>query len=172
MTTIEKKSYQLFLIMEKRRLFMFTGYVETPIGFIEVKANQSSLLSVLFVEEKLQNHENDIVTHFTQEIEAYFKGQLTNFTFPSLNGTHFQCQVWSELAHIPYSETNTYSEIAHTIQKEKAVRAVGTAIGKNNFAIVIPCHRVIGKNGALTGYAWGTWRKEWLLTHEKNHSQL
>lgn len=151
---------------------MFTGYVESPIGFIEVKATQSSLLSVLFVEEQQPSNENDIVKHFKQQIAAYFKGQLTYFTFPQLNGTPFQLQVWSELTHIPYGETSTYSEIAHVIQREKAVRAVGTAIGKNKLALVIPCHRVIGKNGALTGFAWETWRKEWLLAHEKNHSQL
>ena len=65
----------------------------------------------------------------------------------------------------------SYSEIAHRIQKQKAVRAVGTAIGKNKLALIVPCHRVVGKNGALSGFAWGSWRKEWLLEHEKNHSQ-
>lgn len=149
---------------------MFTGYIDSPIGIIEVKASDLMLLSVLFVDEKQPSVENDIVKHFTQEIDAYFKGQLTNFTRPLVKGTPFQLQVWDELAQIPYGETSTYSQISQMIQREKAFRAVGTAIGKNKLALVIPCHRVVGKNGSIAGFTWETWRKEWLLSHEKGLS--
>ncbi|WP_019415702.1 methylated-DNA--[protein]-cysteine S-methyltransferase [Paenisporosarcina sp. TG20] len=149
---------------------MFTGYIDSAIGIIEVKASNLTLLSVLFVEEKQPSVENNIVKHFTQEIDAYFKGHLTNFTLPLIKGTPFQLQVWDELTQIPYGETSTYSQISQKIQREKAFRAVGTAIGKNKLALVIPCHRVVGKNGEIAGFAWGTWRKEWLLSHEKGLS--
>ncbi len=151
---------------------MFIGYVSSPIGLIEIKASHSALVSVQFVEAQQISSENGIVQHFMNEIEAYFKGQLTQFTSPELTGTPFQHQVWDYLTHIPYGETSTYSQVAQMIQRERAVRAVGTAIGKNKLALVVPCHRIVGKNGDISGFAWGTWRKEWLLAHEKNHSQL
>ena len=150
---------------------MYRGYTESPIGLIEVTASEHELVSVLFVDEKQQSHENEIIHHFLHEIDAYFQGDLKQFTTPPMNGTAFQSGVWTELIHIPYGNRISYSEIAHRIQKQKAVRAVVTAIGKNKLALIVPCHRVVSKNGALSGFAWGSWRKEWLLEHEKNHSQ-
>ena len=150
---------------------MFRGYTNSPIGLIEITATDTELVSVLFVDEKQQSKKNEIINHFLHEIDAYFKGDLKQFTMPPMNGTAFQSDVWNELIHIPYGDRISYSEIAHRIQKQKAVRAVGTAIGKNKLALIVPCHRVVGKNGALSGFAWGSWRKEWLLEHEKNHSQ-
>ncbi|MGE6487144.1 methylated-DNA--[protein]-cysteine S-methyltransferase [Paenisporosarcina sp. NPDC076898] len=150
---------------------MYRGYTESPIGLIEVTATEIELVSVLFVDEKQQSHENEIIHHFLYEIDAYFKGDLKQFTIPPMNGTAFQSGVWNELIRIPYGDRLSYSEIAHRIQKQKAVRAVGTAIGKNKYALIVPCHRVFSKNGSLSGFAWGSWRKEWLLEHEKNHSQ-
>ena len=102
------------------------------------------------------------------QLDEYFKGKRHEFTFPyQLEGTSFQKMVWNALNEIPYSKTWSYKEIALSIGNEKAVRAVGSANGKNKLSIVIPCHRVIGSNGTLTGYAGGLWRKEWLLHHER-----
>jgi len=102
-------------------------------------------------------------------LDEYFKGQRFTFTFPySVEGTNFQKQVWQALTKIGYAEIGTYKTIALSINNEKAIRAVGNANGKNKLSIVIPCHRIIGSNGTLTGYAGGLWRKEWLLQHEKS----
>lgn len=151
---------------------MYKGYFESPIGLIEVSADDTRLLSVIFAEEKGTANENDYVKDGLHQLSRYFKGEMEGLHSPSLEtGTPFQQTVWTALTQIPFGTTHTYSEIAQQLQKETAVRAVGNAIGKNRLAILVPCHRVIGKNGALTGFAWGTWRKEWLLSHEKNHSQ-
>lgn len=171
MPTIEKHTELKLFIIGLGGVHMYRGYLNSPIGLIEVIATQEDLISVLFVEEQKHSHENEIVKHFLHEIDSYFKGQLTHFTIPSLNGTIFQSEVWNELIHIPYGKRSSYSEIAHQINRQKAVRAVGSAIGKNKLALIVPCHRVVGKNGSLSGFAWETWRKEWLLEHEKNHSQ-
>lgn len=102
-----------------------------------------------------------------EELESYFKNKRGAFTVPyKMRGTFFQMDVWEALKEIPWGSTCSYSDIAQKIGKPKAVRAVGTAIGKNPFSILIPCHRVVGKGG-LGGYAWGLERKQWLLEHEK-----
>ncbi|MFX3673069.1 MAG: methylated-DNA--[protein]-cysteine S-methyltransferase [Paenisporosarcina sp.] len=150
---------------------MFRGYYESPIGFIEVLADDENVHSVLFVEEINNSNENHIVKQILLQLDFYFKGNLNEFDSPSMSsGTPFQQTVWTALTEIPFGTTTTYSDIAHLLNNEKAVRAVGTAIGKNKLAILVPCHRVVRKNGSMTGFAWGTWRKEWLLQHEKNHS--
>lgn len=111
-----------------------------------------------------QNHHLDLLT---QELTAYFMGKLTEFSVKvSTHGTVFQNAVWSALQTIPYGQTKSYGEIAKLIRNPDSVRAVGAANGNNRIAIIIPCHRVIGSNGKLTGYAGGLWRKEWLLKHE------
>ena len=151
---------------------MYRGYYESPIGLIEVTADDTRLLSVIFVEEKQTTNENNCVKEGLLQLSRYFKGEMTDLHSSSLaTGTPFQHTVWKALTQIPFGTTYTYSEIAQQLQKESAVRAVGNAIGKTRFAILVPCHRVLGKNGTMTGFAWGTWRKEWLLAHEKNHSQ-
>lgn len=151
---------------------MFRGYYDSPIGLMEVSADASRVLSVLFVEERETSNENDIVKEILLQLESYFRGETKEFNSISISsGTPFQQTVWTALTQVPFGTTNTYSDIAQQLQKESAVRAVGTAIGKNRLAILVPCHRVLGKNGSMTGFAWGTWRKEWLLSHEKNHSQ-
>lgn len=152
---------------------MFRGYYESPIGLIEVTADDKTVHSVLFVEEKNSFNENHIVQQLLLQLDTYFKGDIKNFHSASFSaGTPFQHSVWRALTQIPFGTTTSYSEIAHQLNNEKAVRAVSSAIGKNKLAIVVPCHRVVGKNGAMAGFAWGTWRKEWLIQHEKNHSQL
>ncbi|HVB74951.1 MAG TPA: methylated-DNA--[protein]-cysteine S-methyltransferase [Ktedonobacteraceae bacterium] len=104
----------------------------------------------------------------TDELERYFAGEPVQFTCPlDLHGTPFQLMVWNALTRIPYGETRSYAEIAGEIGHPKAVRAVGAANGANPVAIVVPCHRVIGSNGSLTGYGGGLPTKAWLLALEK-----
>jgi len=109
--------------------------------------------------EKLQN-----------EVTAYFSGELNQFLVPlDVRGTDFQLEVWQELVKVPYGKIRSYNEIAKAINRPSAVRAVGNANGDNNIAIIIPCHRVIGNNGDLTGYGGGLWRKKKLLDLEKRY---
>lgn len=120
-----------------------------------------------FPNGELISSENQLINNKVQ-LENYFKGEIEHFSIPlELKGTSFQKVVWRALQQIPYGKTTTYSHIAKQIGKEKAVRAVGTAIGANPIPIIIPCHRVIGKNGNLTGYRGGLEMKEFLLRLEK-----
>ena len=105
-----------------------------------------------------------------RQIAEYFAGMRRTFDVPlHAPGTEFQQRVWAALREIPFGEIRSYGEIAASIGEPKAVRAVGTANGMNRLAIMIPCHRVIGADGALTGYGGGLWRKDWLLKHETEH---
>jgi len=106
----------------------------------------------------------------TEQLESYFLGTLREFEIPlDPVGSEFQTKVWSELSRIPFAETRTYGEIARAVGQPRAARAVGLANNHNPIAIVIPCHRVIGANGSLTGYGGGMNRKRWLLEHEDRH---
>nr|MBP6335693.1 methylated-DNA--[protein]-cysteine S-methyltransferase [Bacteroidia bacterium] len=101
------------------------------------------------------------------QLSAFFEGNLTAFSVPvRQEGTVFQQKVWAELLKIPYGKTISYLELSKRMGDVKAIRAVGTSNGKNKIAIIVPCHRVIGTNGTLTGYAGGLGRKQWLLEHE------
>ena len=103
-----------------------------------------------------------------RQLDAYFAGKLTNFDLPlAPPGTAFQRRVWHELCRIPFGQTISYGEQARRVGKKGAARAVGAANGRNPIAIIVPCHRVIGANGTLTGYGGGLDRKEWLLRHER-----
>ncbi len=112
--------------------------------------------------------DGEALAPFLAEFEAYFAGRLQRFTLPlAARGTAFQHAVWQALCDIPYGETRSYGDIARTIGKPNAVRAVGAANGRNPLSIIIPCHRVIGQNGSLTGYAGGLPIKQALLTLER-----
>lgn len=105
------------------------------------------------------------------QLEEYFRGERRRFTLKfAASGTAFQRQCWAALGEIPYGETRSYGQQARAIAKEKAVRAVGLANGQNPISIIVPCHRVIGANGALTGFGGGIERKRWLLEHEARHA--
>ena len=152
---------------------VFNTCIDSPIGLIQITSNENEVLAVEFVSECIPDSEiiPKVLCVCKNELEHYFSGQLKSFSvklFPE--GTDFQKDVWNELIKIPYGETTTYINIAKQLKNEKAVRAVGSANGKNNLAIIIPCHRVIGENGKLTGYAGGLNRKQWLLEHERNFS--
>ncbi|MDO3410336.1 methylated-DNA--[protein]-cysteine S-methyltransferase [Saccharibacillus sp. CPCC 101409] len=102
-----------------------------------------------------------------RQLAEYFRGERQTFDFPyAFDGTPFQRSVWTELAAVPYAASRSYKDLAVSIGSERAVRAVGAANGRNKLTIVLPCHRIVGANGRLTGYAGGLWRKEWLLRHE------
>ena len=108
-----------------------------------------------------------VLTQTKRELDAYFRGELRAFTLPlAPQGTNFQKRAWSALTKIPYGETRSYGQQAHSIGSPAAVRAIGAANGKNPIGIIVPCHRVIGANGSLTGYAGGLHNKEFLLKLE------
>ncbi|WP_110926119.1 methylated-DNA--[protein]-cysteine S-methyltransferase [Bacillus massiliglaciei] len=151
----------------------FTLDYDSPIGVIEITGTEEVIHSILFTEAEKSVHmikedTPEVMQMCYRELDAYFKGELQAFTFPyELTGTSFQKSVWNALPSIPYAKTGSYKDIAAAVGNVKAIRAVGSANGKNQLSIVLPCHRIIGSNGKLTGYAGGLWRKEWLLQHEK-----
>jgi methylated-DNA-[protein]-cysteine S-methyltransferase len=147
---------------------------ESPIGIIEITGTNDAISSIMFAERDIkinimQEHTPQVLAESFSQLDEYFKGERREFTFPyTLEGTIFQKNVWNALTGILYANTGSYKDIAVSIGNEKAIRAVGSANGRNKLSIVIPCHRIIGSNGKLTGYAGGLWRKEWLLQHERN----
>ncbi len=148
---------------------MYTSHLTTPLGLLEIKADDDFVLSTLFLEntDGVQESENAVSRQAKQQLHEYFASQREVFSLPlSLNGSTFQQKVWTELQHIPYGKTISYLQLAVNLGDEKCIRAAATANGRNPFAIIVPCHRVIGKDGSLTGYAGGLWRKQWLLEHE------
>lgn len=150
----------------------YTLEYQSPIGVLEIIGTEDAICSIMFIEGEeiihtVQEETPIVLRECLNQMDEYFKGKRQTFTFPfTLVGTDFQQTVWEALASIPFGETGTYKELALKIDNEKAIRAVGHANGRNKLSIVIPCHRIIGSNGKLTGYAGGLWRKEWLLRHE------
>ncbi len=115
----------------------------------------------------IEGDENSVILQCITQLDEYFAGVRTEFNLPLyLSGTDFQKKAWRALQDIPYNTAVSYKYIAQKIDNEKAVRAVGNANNKNPVPIIIPCHRVIGSDGSLTGYGGGLWRKKWLLEHE------
>jgi methylated-DNA-[protein]-cysteine S-methyltransferase len=148
-------------------------YLETPVGELELAANEDSLASVLFFKTKRsellrkEEQSNPLLKEAAKQLLAYFKGQLRQFDLPLLpGGTDFQSRVWKELCNIPYGKTISYLDLAKKLGDEKCIRAAASANGKNPLSIVVPCHRVIGTNGKLVGYGGDLWRKQFLLELE------
>lgn len=148
---------------------------QSPIGMVEIVGSNEHIYSILFIQKeqqeyKLDHNTSEVVKLCYQQIDEYFQGKRQTFTFPiKMEGTPFQTKVWNALTTISYGETGSYKHIAQFIDNSRAIRAVGSANGKNKLSIVLPCHRIIGANGTLTGYAGGLWRKEWLLLHEQKY---
>ena len=148
---------------------MKTVFINTPLGFTEIQGDENGISKI-----HVMNEDVEISTKIPKELKEavlqlqdYFDGKRTSFTFPlNPSGTDFQKKVWDELLHIPFGKTCSYLELSKKLGDVKAIRAVASANGKNPLWIVVPCHRVIGTNGSLTGYAGGLWRKKWLLEHE------
>lgn len=149
---------------------IFKTYYSSPIGMIEISGTEDGVTSIIFAEgEGTTARIHEVLKDAYNQLDEYFMGKRKAFELKlCLEGTEFQRKVWMELMNIPCGETLTYRDIAYKLGNIKAVRAVGNANGKNPISIVVPCHRVIGSNGKLTGYAGGLERKEWLLKHEKD----
>jgi len=150
------------------------AYIKTPLGIARITGDENGIssVSVLDSDEK----ESDIIPEVLQDcvyqLQEYFNGKRQNFSLPlNAEGTDFQKKVWEALVEIPFGKTTSYLELSRVLGDEKATRAVASANGKNPLWIIVPCHRVIGSNGSLTGYAGGLWRKKWLLDHENPPAQ-
>ncbi|HEX8269400.1 MAG TPA: methylated-DNA--[protein]-cysteine S-methyltransferase [Flavobacterium sp.] len=152
---------------------METAIIKTPLGITRIEGDEHGICLISasdngdfsdFIPEMLQKA--------VSEINEYFAGVRNQFTFKlNPSGTDFQKKVWDELLRIPFGTTTSYLALSKKLGDVKAIRAVASANGKNPLWIVVPCHRVIGTDGSLTGYAGGLWRKKWLLEHECPSSQ-
>jgi len=144
------------------------GYYNSPLGEMVITSDEDAITSILFLKETKQDeHRTAVIEQCILELEDYFlKGRKFFSVELNLRGTAFQKKVWTELLAIPYGKTISYEDLAIRIGDIKSIRAVGLANGQNPISIIVPCHRVIGKNGNLTGYSGGLDKKEWLLYHE------
>lgn len=150
---------------------MYCKYTPSPLGLLEICADDDHLTSLEFVDHPRHlAGANPLVDEAAAQLGAYFSGDRDRFDLPLVfRGTDFQVAVWRHLMQIPYGCAVSYQQVAVAVGRPRAVRAVGAANSKNPIAIVVPCHRVIGSDGRLTGYASGLWRKAWLLKHEGCH---
>ncbi len=148
---------------------MEKAIINTPLGLTEIQGDENGI-SKIYIRDENVEITSKIPSKLKEaviQLQEYFEGKRTHFTFllhPS--GTEFQKKVWQELLNIPFGKTCSYLELSKKLGDVKAIRAVAAANGKNPLWIVVPCHRVIGSDGSLTGYAGGLWRKKWLLEHE------
>lgn len=151
---------------------MYQYSYDTVIGEIYIAEKDNCICNVSFEALNYTNKETHLIKKAYSQLKEYFDGNRNSFDIPiSANGTEFQIKVWKELLKIPYGKTATYKEIAENIGNKNASRAVGMANNKNPIAIIIPCHRVIGSNGDMTGYAGGIKIKKFLLDLEKQNSK-
>lgn len=161
---------------------VYTGYFRSPVGYLRFTTSETRLLSLQFAEERQSRFgaENYALPKETkpaglhrqiqEQLGQYFQAKRREFTIPLLlEGTSFQKKVWAALLEIPYGETRSYLEIARAVGNPKACRAVGMANNRNPIAILVPCHRVVGADGNLTGYAGGLERKAYLLELERGN---
>ncbi|MDQ0967293.1 methylated-DNA-[protein]-cysteine S-methyltransferase [Flavobacterium sp. W4I14] len=145
----------------------YASVIASPVGAITILADDEFVHVITFAEKDITGlSENELTVKVAKQLNDYFKGDLKDFDFPiKQKGTEFQQEVWQNLLTIPFGETTSYAKFS--AHNPLAIRAIAAANGKNNIAIVVPCHRVIGSNGKLVGYAGGLWRKQWLLQHER-----
>lgn len=150
------------------------AYIKTPLGIARIQGDENGIssVSVLDSDEKESDIIPDVLQDCVYQLQEYFNGKRQNFSLPlNAEGTDFQKKVWKALVEIPFGKTASYLKLSRELGDEKAIRAVASANGKNPLWIIVPCHRVIGSNGSLTGYAGGLWRKKWLLDHENPPAQ-
>jgi len=147
---------------------MVSAFIQSPVGTLEITGSETGIRSILFVNESIEATPiHACLQTCVTQLQEYFAGQRQHFeVLLDPEGTDFQLNVWQKLQLIPYGKTISYLELARLTGRESNTRAVGNANGKNKINIVVPCHRVIGSNGKLTGYGGGLWRKEILLKHE------
>ena len=152
---------------------METAYIKTPLGIATIIGDENGIAVISVADEgEISNIIPTILQDAISQLNDYFERKRNDFDF-KLNpkGTDFQQKVWKSLLDIPYGKTRTYLQQSKILGDVKAIRAVASANGKNPLWIVVPCHRVIGTDGSLTGYAGGLWRKKWLLEHENPTTQ-
>lgn len=148
------------------------GYYESPIGLLEVRGSEKGIFAISFVQvEQEESGVHEVLQPCMDQLHRYFSGERHDFHSLQLaiHSTDFQLKVWEEITGIAYGQTLTYGEVAERIGHPAAVRAVGTAVGRNPLSLLIPCHRVVPASGELGQYAHGAWRKEWLLDHERKN---
>lgn len=159
---------------------IFTAHLESPIGWVEIQAVRQGILSLNFVEKPESGRrpgvdasgQPEVLKAGVTQVGEYFRRVRSSFSVPlALEGTDFQMKVWKALLRVPYGETTTYLDLAAAVGNTKATRAVGGANHRNPISVIVPCHRVVGSDGRLTGYGGGLWRKEWLLAHERKHAR-
>lgn len=148
---------------------MQQAYIKSPVGITVIRGDENGIAEILVLNEEIAPSKKIPAELKTaaQQLQEYFDGKRIGFDF-KLNpkGTDFQKKVWIALLEIPFGKTMSYHQLSVKLGDVKAIRAVAAANGKNPLWIVVPCHRVIGSDGSLTGYAGGLWRKKWLLEHE------
>ncbi|WP_019675781.1 methylated-DNA--[protein]-cysteine S-methyltransferase [Arsukibacterium perlucidum] len=151
---------------------MFQQTIDSPLGPVQICADEHGICKInLGIATPAPDLPSKLTERAASQLKQYFAGSLTQFSLPlAATGTAFQQQVWQALSQLSFGQTCSYADIAREIANPKAVRAVGAANSKNPIAIVVPCHRVIGSNGTLTGYAGGLDNKAWLLSHEQKVS--
>ncbi|MEO7310477.1 MAG: methylated-DNA--[protein]-cysteine S-methyltransferase [Chitinophagaceae bacterium] len=148
------------------------GYMDSPVGCLKLVQADAAISTLHFISESeyvgaAGVFSTPLLRECATQLARYFEGDLIKFDFPiAQHGTDFQQRVWAQLETIPFGKTISYYQLAVKLGDAKCIRAAGTANGRNNLAIVVPCHRVVGADGSLTGYAGGLWRKQWLLEHE------
>jgi methylated-DNA-[protein]-cysteine S-methyltransferase len=144
-------------------------YHQTPVGIARITETDGFISSISILDNvpDAEQEATPVIIKAAKQLDEYFAGKRTVFDMPiKQQGTNFQQLVWDELMNISYAKTITYTQQSERMKNPLAIRAIAAANGKNNLWIVVPCHRVIGANGDLTGYAGGLWRKKWLLEHE------
>ncbi|MBS1627357.1 MAG: methylated-DNA--[protein]-cysteine S-methyltransferase [Bacteroidetes bacterium] len=151
---------------------LYYTYYESPVGLLKIGGTEQYIAELSFVDNKEQVIHgepgiSDIIHQCTEQLIEFFQGRRKIFNIPvHQEGTDFQKKVWNELLNIPFGKTISYLDLAKKMGDPKVIRAAASTNGKNNIAIIVPCHRVIGSDKSLTGYSGGLWRKKWLLQHE------
>lgn len=150
------------------------AYYNSPLGTLEITGNTNGIFSILFRDENIVDSKEipASLQKCVTQLNEYFSGARKTFELVlQPEGTKFQRSVWNELLKVPFGKTRSYLEQSKKLGDVKAIRAIASANGKNPISIIIPCHRIIGSDGSLTGYAGGIWRKRWLLEHESGTKQ-
>ena len=152
---------------------METCQIKTPLGIAKIEGDENGISVISIADEgEISTTIPVVLQEAVLQLNDYFEGKRIDFTFKLYpSGTEFQQKVWKGLLKIPFGKTMSYLELSKKLGDVKAIRAVASANGKNPLWIVVPCHRVIGTDGSLTGYAGGLWRKKWLLEHENPTTQ-
>ncbi|MHA7059354.1 methylated-DNA--[protein]-cysteine S-methyltransferase [Aquimarina sp. M1] len=154
---------------------MATVLIETPLGIASISGDENGITKISITEDAEKNASKeipDVLQEAMIQLQDYFEGKRKEFNVKlNPSGTDFQKKVWIELSKIPFGKTTTYLDIAKRLGDPKCIRAAASANGKNPLWVVVPCHRVIGSDGSLIGYAGGLWRKKWLLEHESPAKQ-